>query len=82
MTVYAALERLRHIGNQMSNVCFNGKQKDAIPEDFRESMAELQEQWDAAHLAYSQARRERAADLRRRREDRGAKPRLKRRRVA
>jgi hypothetical protein len=40
------LDERRRIGTMLSNICFNGKQCDRVPEDFRRCMASAQEAWD------------------------------------
>lgn len=40
--------RLKNIGAEMANLCFNGKQCERLPREYRESMALLVERWDAA----------------------------------
>lgn len=41
------IRRMKLIGDQMANLCFNGKQDDILPDDFRETMTKLQKEWDA-----------------------------------
>lgn len=36
------------VGHQLSNVAFNLKQRNDIPEDIRATLASLQKQWDEA----------------------------------
>lgn len=38
----------RLIGSMMSNLCYNGAQNAAIPEQIRKSMTDLYKRWDAA----------------------------------
>jgi hypothetical protein len=40
---YAELIR---IGGMMSNVCYNGKNAKDMPESYKRSMSDLQQQWD------------------------------------
>jgi hypothetical protein len=49
-----ALNRVFTIGAQMSNICFNLKQapKSVLSERLCASMAECQEEWDAAVIEY------------------------------
>ena len=44
----ADLDAILSIGAQMSNVCYNASQDSRIPEHYRRSMKELQQEWDAA----------------------------------
>ena len=53
----ADAERVKMAGAAMSNICFNGKQCDRVPEDYRKSMAEAQERWDAAIRAMQENER-------------------------
>lgn len=42
------IELLFQAGSGMSNICFNGKQNEHIPENYRENMRVSQEVWDMA----------------------------------
>ena len=44
----AQVARLRTVGGQMSNLCFNLAQSRQIPAEHRKTMDELRRQWDAA----------------------------------
>lgn len=35
------------IGNILSNIAYNSRQRDDVPKDIRESCLEFQERWDA-----------------------------------
>ena len=52
-----ALNRVFSIGAMMSNLCYNLKQrpKATLDEKLCASMAECQEEWDAAVIAYRKA---------------------------
>lgn len=54
--VRAELDRRRPIGAMMARMCFNGKQLERIPNDYRQRMDELQRQWDEVSAAVSFAR--------------------------
>ena len=40
------LDERRRIGAMLSNICWNGKSCDRVPEDFRRSMTDAQIAWD------------------------------------
>jgi hypothetical protein len=40
------LELLLQAGAPMSNICFNGKQNEALPDEYRESMRVSLEGWE------------------------------------
>lgn len=40
------LDERRRIGAMLSNICWNGKQCDRIPEDYRRNMESAQVAWD------------------------------------
>ena len=42
------IARLRHFGGKLSNLAFNLKQSDSIPDDHRQAMRIAQEDWDNA----------------------------------
>lgn len=51
----AALSQLLHVGNQMSNLCFNVGQKPAdvpVRADVPDTCKDLCKQWDAATVAW------------------------------
>lgn len=47
------LDQRRLIGAMLSNICYNGKESDRIPEDFRRSMKSALEAWDGIKRAKS-----------------------------
>lgn len=41
------IEALRRIGSQMSNICYNLRQRKALTDQDRDTMGELVREWDA-----------------------------------
>lgn len=59
------IEKALHVGDMMANVCFNGKQRDELPDDYRKSMAELQPQWDKVRRDAMLAIQQQSAEIER-----------------
>lgn len=42
-------------GQKLSNICYNMKQNDTLPQHVRDSMEECVKEWDEAYKAYHKA---------------------------